>query len=92
MAKSATMHIRVDEDIKNEALLVVEELGLNISAAINMYLKQIVLRKEIPFRVSTYPQLNAETIASLEEGDAIASGRLDAKRYQSVDDLFADMD
>jgi DNA-damage-inducible protein J len=92
MSKSATMHIRVDEDVKNEALQVVEELGLSISSAINMYLKQIVIRREIPFRVSTYPQLNDETIAALEEGDAIASGRLAAKRYQSVDDLFADMD
>jgi DNA-damage-inducible protein J len=86
------MHIRVDEGLKDQAAAVVEELGLNLSSAINMYLKQIVMRREIPFRVSAYPQLTDEAIAALEEGDAIASGRIITKRYSTVDDLFADMD
>jgi DNA-damage-inducible protein J len=91
MARTATMHIRIDEEVKNEASEIVEELGLNLSTAISMYLKQIVIRKEIPFMISTYPQLSDEAIAALEEGEAIASGRIAARRYSSVDDLFADM-
>jgi len=86
------MHIRVDEDLKMEASAVVEGLGLNMSAAINMYLRQIVIRREIPFRISAFPQFNDETIDALEGGEAIASGKIAAKRYQSVDDLFAEMD
>jgi DNA-damage-inducible protein J len=92
MARTATMHIRVDEDVKNSATEVVEQLGLSLSSAVNIYLNQIAIRREIPFRVSTCPQLNDETISALEEGEGIATGRVAAKRYKTVDDLFADLD
>ena len=92
MAKTATMHIRVDEEVKNSAAEVVEELGLSLSSAVNIYLKQIAIRREIPFKISAYPVLNEETVAALEEGEDIASGAIAAKRYSSVDDLFADME
>jgi addiction module RelB/DinJ family antitoxin len=67
-------------------------LGLSLSSAVNIYLNQIAIRREIPFRVSTYSQFNDETISALEEGEAIATGRVAAKRYKTVDDLFADLD
>jgi DNA-damage-inducible protein J len=86
------MHIRVDESVKNSASEIVEQMGLSLSSAVNMYLAQIVIKREIPFKVSAYPQLNDETVAALEEGEAIASGKTSAKRYKSVDDLFADLD
>jgi DNA-damage-inducible protein J len=92
MARTATMHIRVDEDVKNSATEVVEQLGLSLSSAVNIYLNQIAIRREIPFRISTYPQFNDETISALEEGEAIAAGGVVAKRYKTVDDLFADLD
>jgi len=88
MPKTATMHIRVDEEVKNSATEVVEQLGLSLSSAVSIYLNQIAIRREIPFRISTYPVLNDSTIAALQEGEAIASGRASAKRYNSVDDLF----
>jgi DNA-damage-inducible protein J len=92
MAKTATMHIRVDEEVKDSATEVVEQLGLSLSSAVNLYLKQIAIRREIPFRISTYPQFNDETIAALKEGEAIAMEQIAAKRYKTVDDLFADLD
>jgi DNA-damage-inducible protein J len=86
------MHIRVDEDVKNSATEVVEQLGLSLSTAVNIYLKQISIRREIPFRISAYPMPNDETIAALKEGEGIAVGQISATRYKNVDDLFADMD
>jgi DNA-damage-inducible protein J len=92
MVKTATVHIRIDEEVKNSATEVVEQLGLSLSSAVGIYLRQIAIRKEIPFQISTHPIPNDETVAALEEGEAIASGAKTAKRYQTVDDLFADMD
>lgn len=92
MAKTTTLHIRVDEKVKNSAAEVVERLGLSLSSAVNIYLNQIAIRREIPFRLSTYPQLNDETIEALEEGEAIATGRIKAERFATVDDLFDALD
>ena len=85
------MHIRVDEEVKNSAAEVVEQLGLSLSSAINIYLRQIAIRREIPFWLSAFPVPNEETVSALEEGAAIAAGSIKATRYKTVEDLFSDM-
>ncbi|MDR0356197.1 MAG: type II toxin-antitoxin system RelB/DinJ family antitoxin [Deltaproteobacteria bacterium] len=49
------MNMRIDADLKKEAESVLRELGLTMSAAINIFLKQIVMRGGLPFAV-TLPQ------------------------------------
>ncbi len=44
-----TMNLRVDKALKKDAEKVIDELGLSMSAAINLYLKMIVRTKGIPF-------------------------------------------
>ena len=53
MNKSETIHVRVSPDIKNEAESIVNEMGLNLSYAITIYLKQIIRLKKIPFEIRT---------------------------------------
>lgn len=53
MAKTANVHVRMDEQIKNEAVAVLDDLGINVAEAINMYFRQIALRKAIPFELTT---------------------------------------
>ena len=50
----ATTHIEltVDEDIKNEALKVFEQFGVDASTAVNMFFKKVVQTKSIPFEIS----------------------------------------
>lgn len=43
------MNLRVDKTLKKDAEKVIDELGLSMSAAINLYLKMIVRTKGIPF-------------------------------------------
>lgn len=53
MATSATIpiQIRVDKKIKKEANELFEELGISMSGAVNMFLKQCVNTGSIPFRI-----------------------------------------
>ena len=44
-----TMNLRVDQALKKDAEKVLNELGLSMSGAINLYLKMIVRTKGIPF-------------------------------------------
>lgn len=70
---SATnLSVRVDADLKKEVESCLDEMGLNMSTAIIMYLKQIAKLRAIPFRIAANPPLNKNTIAAIEEGEQIA--------------------
>lgn len=50
--KTSAINIQVDSDVKRDATLVLTELGLSMSSAINIFLKQVVKRNGIPFEVT----------------------------------------
>lgn len=50
--KTSAINIQVDSDVKKDATLVLSELGLSMSSAINIFLKQVVKRNGIPFEVT----------------------------------------
>ena len=45
----AVLQVRLDEDLKNKATAVYNELGIDLSTAIRMFLKKAVLERGIPF-------------------------------------------
>ena len=47
--KNATVHVRVNEELKSSVENILDELGISLSYSINMFLKQIVLKRGIPF-------------------------------------------
>lgn len=69
----ATVKINIctDEQTKKQAEKLFEELGLNMTTAINIFLKKALLEGGIPFEVKREVP-NAETLAAIEEGRALA--------------------
>ena len=65
MATTPTQ-IRIDEATKKQAVELLEGLGINLSDAINMFLKQVILRGGIPFEVR-YPEYKSEVAKAMEE-------------------------
>lgn len=51
MAKTAYINVRVDEAVKLESEGILNELGINTSTAIDLFLKQIILKEGIPFDI-----------------------------------------
>lgn len=49
----STIQLRIDADTKKKAQKTLEALGLDMSSAIKLYLKQIVIKKGIPFELLT---------------------------------------
>lgn len=49
MAKVPTTTIRIDPDVKEQATEIFEELGLSLSAAVNVFLRAVVRRQGMPF-------------------------------------------
>ena len=51
MAKTAYINVRVEEEVKLKAEEILNELGINTSTAIDMFLSQIILKDGLPFDV-----------------------------------------
>lgn len=81
------LSIRTDKDIKAQAEAVFSELGLNMTTAINMFLKTAIREQGIPFDLKL-KRPNAVTIAAINEGRKLMDDP-SAPRYSSIDDLKA---
>lgn len=84
---STNLNIRTDSDIKASAEKLFEALGLNMSTAINMFLRQAIRENGIPFDVKLNIP-NETTEAAIKEGRAIAYDR-SVSGYSSISDLKA---
>lgn len=82
--------IRIDEATKKQAVELLEGLGINLSDAVNMFLKQVVMRGGIPFEVK-YPQYRQEVVDAMEEAKQL-SRNPDTKHYSSFKEALEDID
>ena len=91
MAGSTTnICIRMDSDLKAQADALFNELGMNISTAFNIFVRQSLREGRIPFDISLN-QPNKETIAAMLESERIAKDP-SVKGYTNLDELFADLE
>ncbi len=89
MAGSTNISIRMDSDVKAQADALFGELGMNLTTAFNVFVRQALREGRIPFEVSlNHP--NKETIAAMLEAERIAKDP-SVKGYTDMDELFADL-
>jgi len=85
---SINVSIRLDTQLKKQAEELFADLGLNMTVAMTMFLRQAVRKQGIPFDISRIP--NAETIAAMQEAEKIARDP-NVKGYTDLDELFRDL-
>ena len=88
---TVNMSIRMDTELKKQADAMFSDMGLNMTTAMNMFLRQVVRQGRIPFEIATDIP-NADTLAAIKEMDDMISGKIPAKKYSSTDELFKDLD
>ena len=71
---TTNINVRVDSALKQEAEALFCDLGLNMSSAINMFLRSAINNNGIPFEVKR-PTPNAETRETLDEIDHYRFGK-----------------
>lgn len=81
--------IRIEETTKKQAVELLEGLGLNLSEAVNMFLKQVILQRGLPFEVK-YPEYKPEVLEAMEEAKRISRDP-NVKGFTDIDDLFQDL-
>jgi DNA-damage-inducible protein J len=52
MAETTNLNIKIDRDLKTEADRLFSEMGMNLTTAVNVFVRQAVLERAIPFRIN----------------------------------------
>lgn len=86
-ANTTNISIRMDAELKAQADALFAELGMNISTAFNIFIRQSLRKGGLPFDV-TLNQPNKETIAAMLEAERIAKDPT-VKGYTDLNQLFA---
>ncbi|HOO67946.1 MAG TPA: type II toxin-antitoxin system RelB/DinJ family antitoxin [Bacilli bacterium] len=86
MDKVANINVRTNIALKKEAELLFEELGINMSTAINMFLSQSVRSQSIPFEI-TKEIPNKETIKAMKEASKIVKDS-SVPSYKNTKEMF----
>ena len=82
--------VRIDENLKKQATELFSQLGMDMSSAMNIFLRQCVMRGGLPFDV-VVPQYKSEVIEAMEEAKRISKDPK-TKRYSSFSDAMEDLD
>ena len=91
MPKTASINLRIEPDIKEQAESVFKNLGISVSDAINVFLHASILAGGFPFQ-PRQPRYNSETLLAFQEARDIMAGKIEAKRYSSLADVLEDLD
>ena len=86
---TTNVSIRMDTELKAQADELFAELGMNLSTAFNIFVRQSLREGGIPFEIRT-DRPNKETIAAMLEAENIAKDP-NVKSYTDLDEMFADL-
>ena len=87
---ATNLTIRVDANIKSDAEKLFEDLGMSISTAFNIFLRQAIRMQAIPFTI-TRGITNRTTIAAMREAERIANDS-SVPSYNTRDSLVASLE
>ena len=83
----AQISLRVDDEIKHKAEKTLDEIGLSMSTAINIFLKTVVRENRIPFELTADPFYSKYNIEELERRVAnIRSGKSTLKEHELIEE------
>jgi DNA-damage-inducible protein J len=82
MAEVTNLNIKIDRDLKAQADRLFNEMGMNLTTAVNVFVRQAVLEKAIPFRI----------YRNLEPARAAASVPQRQDAMQEIRDMLAGVD
>ena len=81
MAKSSNLYVRIDPEVKEQAEKVFDGLGITMSNAVGLFLKQVVINQAIPFELKLAP-------AGYKPVDTLAEDEFDAELEKGYADYL----
>ena len=84
------MDINIDRNLQEQAEYLLDKIGLDMSTAVTLFLKQIIRQEKIPFELSAERNLNAETIAAMMEAERMLADP-STEYYTDVDKMLEEL-
>jgi len=81
--KTTTARARIRPDIKNEAESILHELGLSVSTAFDLFYRQIILNRGLPFDVRIPNETTRKAIEDARKGHG--------EKFANAEALFKDL-
>ncbi|WP_088225050.1 type II toxin-antitoxin system RelB/DinJ family antitoxin [Desulfosporosinus sp. FKB] len=95
MAKTTNLYVRLEPGLKEQAESVLGQLGIPVSNAVNIFLKQVVMQRGIPFDVKLPPIQHAalSDLTEKEINEELEKGYTDFTQgnTKSAEKVFSDI-
>ncbi len=88
-SRTTNISIRMDSDVKEQADELFDEMGMTLSTAVNVFVRQALREGRIPFEISL-DRPNKETVAAMQEAEKMARDP-SVKGYTDLEELFGDL-
>ena len=90
MAKTDTLNIRIEPELKKEVEKTLNDLGMNVADAVTIFLKQVVMTDSIPFAIkkTSYSRDLSEAIV---EAEKIEKNPDNYKSYSNLSEIVEDI-
>ena len=82
--------VRINDKIKDQVTPILDDLGLSLSEAINVFLKQVIMTESIPFVIKKVKYTD-EMLQAIKEADEMLKNPDNYKSFDNVDDLVEDL-
>lgn len=90
MSEMTNLNVRVDKEEKKEFEELCAAIGINLTTAINIFIKKSLREYRIPFELDA-DRPNKETLEAFAESEMIKADPTLRKRYKNVDDMMEDI-
>lgn len=86
----ADINLTVEQDLKDQAEALFARIGLTMNDAVKYFLRASLKYDYLPPGIEE-ANFNEETLAAMQEAEDIASGKIQAKAYDSVEEMVRDI-
>lgn len=88
--EKTSMTIRTDKEVKQQASEIFDALGMDMTTAVNVFLRQAIRYKGFPFELKVDIP-NEETLEAIQEVQQMKNNPLMGKSYTDVDDMMKEL-
>ena len=90
--KTEFVHARINENIKQQSEEILKRIGISVSQAIDLFLRQVVIRKGMPFELIDIEETKTNEIERLAYAINSVDGKEPSQKSKSIIHLYANGD
>ena len=83
---TSAINVQIDSETKKQATTILNDLGLSMSTAINLFLKQVIKTDGLPFEVKN-PKPSRQLLKALKEAEKMEKHPEKYKGYTNIEEL-----